>query len=276
MPLNAFKDAVAIITGGASGIGRCLAEQLAAAGARVVIADIDFEKAQEVASSLRSAGKQIEAVALDVSRAADVESTVNAIVEQHGRFDYMFNNAAVAVAGEFRDLLPEHFRRMLDVNVMGVVHGSMAAYRVMLRQRAGHIVNVSSMTGLLPTPMLSAYSTSKHAIVGLSTALRIEAKRLGINVSVACPGLVDTSIHERTEYLSARKADYLAQLPRKFMVTPDAAARAILRGVVRNEAIIVHPWYVKIGWWLHRLSPALVGSLMQHSVTRFRKVRTEK
>jgi len=276
LPTHPFKDAVAIVTGGASGIGRCLAEQLAGAGARVVIADIDFEKAQQVASGFSSAGKQIEAVALDVSQAADVESSVKTIVERHGRLDYMFNNAAVAVAGEFRDLSPEHFRRVLEVNVMGVVHGSMAAYRVMLRQRAGHIVNVASMTGLLPTPMLSAYSTSKHAIVGLSTALRIEAKWLGVNVSVACPGLVDTSIHERTEYLSARKEDFLAQLPRKLMVTPDEAARAILRGVARNEAIIVDPWYVKIGWWLHRLSPALMSSLMQRSVTRFRNVRIEK
>jgi NAD(P)-dependent dehydrogenase (short-subunit alcohol dehydrogenase family) len=167
MPTHTFKDAVAIITGGAAGIGRCLAEQLAAAGARVVIADIDFEKAEQVASSLCNIGGRIEALALDVSRAADVESAVNSVAELHGRLDYMFNNAAVAVAGEFRDLSPEHFRRTLDVNVMGVVHGSMAAYRVMLRQRTGHIVNVSSMTGLLPTPMLSAYSTSKHAIVGL-------------------------------------------------------------------------------------------------------------
>jgi short-subunit dehydrogenase len=87
---------------------------------------------------------------------------------------------------------------------------------------------------------------------------------------------VDTTIHERTEYLSARKEDFLAQLPRNLMVSPDAAARAILRGVARNEAIIVHPWYVKIGWWLHRLSPALMSSLMQHSLTRFRKVRLEK
>jgi short-subunit dehydrogenase len=106
--------------------------------------------------------------------------------------------------------------------------------------------------------------------------LRIEAKYLGVNVSVACPGLVDTTIHERTEYLSARKEDFLAQLPRKLMVTPDAAARAILRGVARNEAIIVHPWYVKTGWWLHRLSPALMNSLMQRSLSQLPKVRIEK
>src|SRR5687767_15957932 len=87
MRTDAFKDAVAIVTGGASGIGRCLAEQLTAAGARAVIADIDFEKAKQVASSLNSPEKRIEAVALDVSRAADVESTVNAIVERHGRLD---------------------------------------------------------------------------------------------------------------------------------------------------------------------------------------------
>ena len=260
MWFNAYHDAVAIVTGGASGIGRCLAQQLGAFGARVVIADVDSEKARNVASSPGNAGNPIEAVVLDVSREADVEATVNDIVERHGRLDFIFNNAAVAVAGEFRDLSPEHFRRVLDVNVM-------------LRQRAGHIVNISSMTGLLPSPMLSAYSTSKHAVIGLSTALRIEAKSLGVKVSVACPGLVDTPIHERTEYLSARKEDFLAQLPRKLMVTADAAARAILRGVVRNQAIIVHPWYVKIGWWLHRLSPALMSSLMQHSAARFRKVR---
>jgi NAD(P)-dependent dehydrogenase (short-subunit alcohol dehydrogenase family) len=276
MRTHTFKDAVAIITGGAWGIGRALAEQLAAAGARVVIADIAFETAQQVASSLRHIGQRVEAVVLDVSRAADVERTVNDVAERHGRLDYMFNNAAVAVAGEFRDLSPEHFRRVLDVNVMGVVHGAMAAYRIMLRQRAGHIINVSSITGLLPTPMLSPYSASKHAIVGLSTALRIEAKGLGVNVSVACPGLVDTTIHERTEYLSARKADYLAQLPRKLMMTPAAAAKGILRGVIRNDAIIVHPWNARIGWWLCRFSPALLSRLMQHSVTQFRKVRLEK
>ena len=276
MPAHTFKDSVAIITGGASGIGRCLAEQLAAAGACVVIADIDFAKARQVASNLGRAGKCVEALPLDVAQAADVNSAVSGVTARHGRLDYMFNNAAVAVAGEFRDLSPEHFQRVLSVNVMGVVHGSMAAYRVMLRQRAGHIINVSSMTGLLPTPMLSAYSASKYAIVGLSTALRIEAKRLGINVSVACPGLVDTTIHERTEYLSARKADFLAQLPRRLMVSPAAAARAILRGVTRNTPIIVHPWHSKIGWWLYRLSPGLISSLMQHSVSGFRKVRLEK
>jgi len=159
---------------------------------------------------------------------------------------------------------------------MGVVHGVMAAYRVMLRQRAGHIVNVSSITGLLPTPMLTPYSASKRAIVGLSNALRIESKRLGVNMSLACPCLVDTRIHERSDYLGVRKEDCIAQIPRKLMVSPDAAARAIVRGVARNEVVIVHPWNARIGWRLYRFRPGLVGSLMQRSVSQFRKARTEK
>jgi NAD(P)-dependent dehydrogenase (short-subunit alcohol dehydrogenase family) len=271
-----FKGAVAIVTGGGAGIGRGLCEQLAGHGARVVIADIDFENARQCAATLVQAGQRAEAVALDVSVAADVERVVNEVAARHGRLDYMFNNAAVAVAGELRDLAPGHFRRVIDVNLLGVVHGTMAAYRVMLRQRGGHIINVSSITGLLPTPMLIPYSATKYAIVGFSTALRIEAERLGVKVSVACPGLVDTRIHERTEYVNVPKEDYVAQLPRKLMVTPAQAARAILRGVARDDAMIVHPLNAKVGWWLYRLCPALVAKLMQRAVTNFRKVRMER
>lgn len=275
MSQEKFRGAVAIVTGGAHGIGRALCEELAGCGASVVIADIDAPTAQQLASTLQKAGHRAEAIALDVSVASDVERVVNETALRHGRLNYVFNNAAVAVAGELRDLSPAHFRGVIEVNVFGVVHGTMAAYRVMLRQRAGHIVNISSVVGLLPTPLLTAYSATKHAIVGFSTALRVEAEHLGVKVSLACPGLVDTRIHERSEYVNVRKADFLAQLPRKLMVTPAQAAHAILRGVARNRAIIVHPLNAKIGWWLYRFSPSLIGKLMQRSVRDFRKIRIE-
>jgi NAD(P)-dependent dehydrogenase (short-subunit alcohol dehydrogenase family) len=268
-----FEGAVAIVTGGAHGIGRALCEALANHGAIVTIADIDCDTAQQLALTLTRAGHRVEAVMLDVSRASDVERIVGDVASRHGRLDFIFNNAAVAVAGELRDLSPRHFQRVIAVNVLGVVHGTMAAYRLMLRQQAGHIINVSSITGLLPSPLLTAYSATKHAVVGFSTALRIEAATLGVSVSVACPGLVDTQIHERTEYLNVRKEDFLAQLPRRLMVTPAQAARAILHGVARNQPIIIHPLSARLGWWLYRLCPALVEKLMQRTVRQFRKIR---
>jgi len=141
----------------------------------------------------------------------------------------------VAVAGELRDLTPEHFRRVIDVNVLGVVYGTMAAYRVMLRQRTGHIVNISSTVGLLADTAAHRLQRDEARHRRFSSALRIEAESLGVKVSLACPGLVDTQIHVRTEYVNVRKEDFLARLPRQTDGDAEGkAAHAILRGVARN------------------------------------------
>src|SRR5206468_10226121 len=169
--------------------------------------------------------------AVDVSRETEVERTVSDIVATHGRLDYMFNNAAVAIVGELRDGNVADFRRVVDVNLFGVVHGTMAAYRVMLRQGFGHIVNISSVAGLMPTPILTAYSTTKWAIVGFSTAVRAEAAGLGVKASVVCPGLVRTDMGEHNVYWNVRKEDHLAQLPWRWMIEPVKAAKCILRGM---------------------------------------------
>jgi len=152
-----FANRTAIVTGGASGIGRALCDQLAAAEANVFVADIDIARAREMAAAIQTRGGRAEAVQADVSQAADIERLVTAVVTSHGRLDYMFNNAAIGIVGELRDGNVEDFRRVVDVNLFGVVQGTMAAYRVMLRQGFGHIVNVSSVTGLMPTPILTAY-----------------------------------------------------------------------------------------------------------------------
>src|SRR5260221_2310555 len=184
--MHAFENRVAIVTGGASGIGCALCEAVAGAGAFAVVADINVSGAEEVAARIRQRGGQAAAVALDVSRETEVQQVVSDVVASHGRLDYMFNNAAIAIVGEFRDGNVADFRRVVDVNLFGVVQGTIAAYRVMLRQGDGHIVNISSMTGLMPTPMLTAYSTTKWAIIGFSTTLRAEAGGLRVKGSVAC------------------------------------------------------------------------------------------
>ena len=265
---------VALVTGGATGIGRALCEELAARGLFVVVADINLTGAKEVAAALEQRNCRAEAVALDVSRAADVETVVNDIATRHGQLDFIFNNAAVAAVGELRDGNIEDFRRIVDVNLLGVVHGTMAAYRVMLRQGFGHIINVSSVTGLMPTPILSAYGMTKWAIIGFSLGLRAEASELGVNVSVACPGLVQTSISDRSAYWNVNKEDYLKWLPwRNNMLAPAATARAILRGVERNREIIVFPFSARVAWRLYRLYPAIFNPLLRRTLRSFRALR---
>src|SRR3989440_2156475 len=249
---------VALVTGGATGIGRALCDELATRGVFVVVADINLAGAKEAAAALGQPNGGAEAVALDVAHAADVEAVVSDIAMRHGQLDFIFNNAAVAAVGELRDGNIEDFRRIVDVNLFGAVHGTMAAYRVMLRQGSGHIINVSSVTGLMPGPILSAYSTTKWAIIGFSLGVRAEASELGVNVSVACPGLVQTSISDRSAYWNVNKEDYLKWLPwRNHMLAPAATARAILRGVERNREIIVFPFSARVAWRLYRMCPTI-------------------
>ena len=268
-----LKDRVALVTGAASGIGRALCEQLAVDGAFVVVTDINADGAEQVAAAIRQRGGRAEAVALDVSREADFERVVADCVAAHGRLDYLFNNAAVAIVGEFRDGNVPDFRRVVDVNLFGVVHGTLAAYRVMLRQGFGHIVNLSSLVGLMPTPILTAYSTTKWAIIGFSTAVRAEAAGLGVKVSVACPGLVRTDMGEHNVYWNVRKEDHLAQLPLRWAEEPAAVAKGILRGVARNQAIILFPFSMRVTWWIYRACPWMFTLFMGGMVKRFRTLR---
>jgi NAD(P)-dependent dehydrogenase (short-subunit alcohol dehydrogenase family) len=271
--VSLFQNKVAVVTGGASGIGQALCEELARRGAVVVVADIDFHRAQQVASAITAQGGRAESAAVDVAEAKQMETLVEQTVARHGRLDYFFNNAAIGVVGELRDLVPEHWRRLVDVNLLGVVYGAMAAYTVMVRQGSGHIVNVASVTGLMPTPVLTPYSTTKWAVVGFSTSLRAEAASLGVKVSVACPSLVRTNIADRTIYLKVSKEDYLKRLPWRWMMEPRDAAHAILHGVTRNQAIIICPWHGRLMWWCQRHFPWLLSPLWRMTVREWRTLR---
>ena len=262
--MSSLAGKVAIITGGASGIGRALCEALAKQNAIVVGIDIKPLTATPW-----------ETVQADVADFQQLNAAVQQVFTRHGRVDFMFNNAGIAVVGELRDSSPENWRNVIDVNLMGVIYGSLAAYKLMARQGSGHIVNVSSVTGLMPTPILTPYGTTKWGIIGFSLSLRPEAATLGINVSVACPSLVRTNISDGGVYLKVNKEDYLARLPQRWMLDPPDAARAILRGTQKNRALIVFPWHGKLLSWLYRLSPRLLTPLSNWTVKEWRKLRRE-
>ena len=268
-----YEGQVAVVTGAASGIGRALATRLSTLGATVVVSDVDEEGAIAVAESINArSNSRAEAVTTDVTDAAAVSELVKGTLKNHGRLDLMFNNAGIAVTGDARDLEVAHWRRVIDVNLMGVVYGSDAAYKVMAEQGFGHIVNIASLAGLLPFPTNAPYSATKHAVVGLSTSLRSEGRDLGVRVSVVCPGFIDSNIYTASEAVNVSQEALLKSIPYKRVPT-DVAATKILQGVEKNKEIIVFPGYARFFWWLYRLNPRTASALAKQTIRNLRKIR---
>jgi NAD(P)-dependent dehydrogenase (short-subunit alcohol dehydrogenase family) len=261
-------SAIAIVTGGGSGIGAALARALVARGDTVVVADIDGAAAERVASELTaSSGAQggralASAAKVDVRDAASVQAVVDDTVAAHGRLDLMFNNAGIAVGGDDLELGVAHWDRIIDINLRGVVNGVQAAYPVMAKQRSGSIINTASVAGLIPVPFLSPYVAVKHAVVGLSLSLRGEAKAHNVNVTVVCPGFTDTPILDSTgpddlpkprsmrEGAARESAMRMGKL-----YSPDSLAQDVLRGVERKKAVVVAPRMARVMWRIYRLMP---------------------
>ncbi len=237
---NYFKNKIALITGGGSGIGRGLCRQLDAAGATAICTDINLTHATETISMLSS---KAEVRLLDVTDDSDIAGVIEDIVKKHGRLDLIFNNAGLAISGELRDISMTDWRKLMDVNFYGVLYGSQAAYQVMLKQGNGQIVNIASAAGLVDDlALLAPYSVSKHAVVNYTHILRLEAEELGIKANVVCPGFISTSIGENATDANAKPGwrqkskDMVAK-----GVTVESAANSILKGVAANKRNIVFP-----------------------------------
>ncbi|MBA2882991.1 NAD(P)-dependent dehydrogenase (short-subunit alcohol dehydrogenase family) [Desulfosalsimonas propionicica] len=275
--MSFFKGNVAIVTGGASGIGRKLCTELAALGSTIVVADLNIQQAEKTVAEIRKTHGKGKAVRVDVTQKAEVDTLVEETLSEFGRLDYMFNNAGVCTFALSQDLTLDLWQRTLDINLWGVIHGTMAAYRVMLRQGFGHIINTASGSGFLPIIPLP-YSASKHAVLGLSTALRIEAADLGIKVSAVCPTFVKTEMFDTTQFVNVsenNKKQILDQLPMK-PITVEAAVRTILKGVRKNQARILVGRDTKLAWWAFRLHPALVTGSMKSLLNLIRKYHINK
>jgi NAD(P)-dependent dehydrogenase (short-subunit alcohol dehydrogenase family) len=273
--MDILRDKIAIVTGGASGLGRALCEELSARGAISVVADINQQGANELASAITNTGRRAQAVHMDVSRADSVENVIFDVASAYGRLDYIFNNAGIMIAGEVRDMTLDHWRRIIDVNFLGVLYGTTTAYSLMVKQGYGHIVNISSLSGLTTLPIYTAYAATKHAVVGLSTSLRAEGAGLGVKVSVVCPGPMKTGFANAATILRTTWEEIPRSLSLDKVATdPRAAARDVLRGVLRNRGIIVFPFSSRLLWWAYRLSPSIdpIGSRI---VNNFRRARNE-
>jgi NAD(P)-dependent dehydrogenase (short-subunit alcohol dehydrogenase family) len=277
--IRSFQGAVAIVTGGASGIGAALGRELARQGARVILADRQLELASEVARAINDAGGKAEAVELDVRDAIAFDAIVALTIERHGRLDYLFNNAGIAIGGEIREYRLDDWRDVVDVNLMGVVHGVQASYGRMIAQGFGHIVNTASVAGLLPCPFMGSYTTTKHAVVGLSKSLRAEAARHGVRASMLCPGVIRTPILTGGRFGRMTQPIDLEVAMKMWEglspIEPDDFARRALRAVAANRGTIFAPGWWRVVCWLNGTASSLfergvaagVGRLMKQ-VTR--------
>jgi NAD(P)-dependent dehydrogenase (short-subunit alcohol dehydrogenase family) len=254
--MTKFAPRVALITGGGSGIGSALAKQLGLGGTQVVIADTNLDCAQRVAAE---AGDRAEAVEIDVTSWTRIEALCERIARQHGHLDLLITCAGVAAHGDLQEFTIDDWRRVIDINVMGTINASLAAYAIMRRQGAGTIVNVGSLSALFLTPFCAPYCTSKAAVSGFSLSLAIEARAHGVDVSLACPGNV------RTPMLGWNISRVTPA------ISSEDAARRILRGAAHKSRIIVFPFYAKAFWYLERLNPYILDPLRRAIIRRTRQ-----
>jgi NAD(P)-dependent dehydrogenase (short-subunit alcohol dehydrogenase family) len=255
--MQEFRDKVAVITGGASGIGYALAERFAREGSKIVVADVEGGALERAAAALRAGGADVLAVQTDVSKREAIVNLLERTLAAYGRANILCNNAGIQLAGPTWQISAREWEWILGVNLWGVIHGVGVFVPRMLEQGDEcHIVNTSSASGLLSVPMMSAYQVTKHAVVTLSESLSMELaqQQAKIGVSVLCPAFVQTNLHEAErnrphgEDESGMTADMRAMIKQAVtaLVTGGKPAAEIADAVVKGIReqrmhIITHP-----------------------------------
>lgn len=246
----------AVITGAGSGLGRAIALRLARPGAKLLLADIDLEGAEETARLCEGRGATARALVVDVADAAQVERLGVEADGWLGRIDLVVNNAGVAAAGTIGEIPLDDWRWIVGINLFGVIHGCHVFAPRLERQRRGHVVNVASAAGLLSPPRMAPYNTTKAAVIALSETLHADLSPHGVGVSVLCPTFFRTNLvkSQRTSTDEVLRAAARG-LVEKSKVTAETIARATLDGVEKNALFVAPQADGRWMWRLKRLAP---------------------
>lgn len=243
-----LEEKVVVLTGASDGIGRAAAQAFARQGARLVLVARRAHLLNELAEELEGCSGQVLVAPADVSRNEDLQRVVASTLRNFGRIDVLVNNAGVAMGGPLQEQDADAIRRMIAINIYGPIRMTQLVLPTMLKQGSGHIVNVSSMMGLIGMPGASTYSATRSAILGFSNVLRREVSGRGVQVSVVLPGWVRTAMIEKFDPQVARKARVFG--PLIAIDSPQVPANAIVNAVRyrRREIMLGGPQMILGGY----------------------------
>jgi NAD(P)-dependent dehydrogenase (short-subunit alcohol dehydrogenase family) len=236
--MKVLKDRVAVVTGAASGIGRATAELLAQRGCRLAVSDIDANGLAETKRLVEGYGVTCTTHIVDVSKRERMQSFVEEVLAAHGGVNILVNNAGVSVSSTFEEHSIEDFEWLMGINFWGVIYGCKLFLPALLKADEGHIVNISSIFGLVGVPRQSSYCASKFAVRGFSESLRAELGHTRVRVTSVHPGGVATNIAAKTRVVGDEaELERHARIVRRFrkMLPPEKAAEAIVSGIVRDR-----------------------------------------
>lgn len=267
--MRSFEDKVAVVTGAASGIGRALAQDLARRGADLALVDVSAAALAETAERCVASGRRVTTHVVDVADAARMEALAAEVMAQHGRVELLVNNAGVSVTGTFEEQSLDDMHWIVGVNFWGVVHGCKFFLPHLRKAREAHIVNLSSMFGLIGLPTQSSYCATKFAVRGLSEALWAELRGSGIGVTSVHPGGVKTNIVRDSRTADPDAKQKLIEQFDRLAMSPDKAAAKILRAVERDRLRVVICPESRAADWAKRFFPAAVHHLVARGYRRF-------
>jgi NAD(P)-dependent dehydrogenase (short-subunit alcohol dehydrogenase family) len=266
--MNSFADKVAVVTGAGSGLGRAITVELADAGATVVAVDIDVEGLARTSDISAGDGGRCLVKCADVSLRAEMERLAEEVLSELGRVDILVNNAGVGVGGELATVPIEDFEWIVGINLMGEVYGTRLFLPQMIERGSGHIVNISSLSGLVPLPFHLPYTTTKYALTGFSEVLATEVRRYGIGVTLVCPGAIKTNIMQNTRTPEAgtpgqaRFKERFGKILDERGMQPEAVAKKVLAAVEKGRFLCLTGAESYVLYYLHRLSPRLTRRLV--------------
>lgn len=252
-----IKDKVVIVTGASSGIGEATVREFAKHGAKIVLAARRMEKLETLAREISNTGTGAETLVVqaDLSKLEDIQNMIQQTLKKFNRIDVLVNNAGFGRLDWLENLDPiKDIQAQMDVNVMGVIQTTRQVLPIMMKQRAGSIINMCSMAGLVGTPTYTIYAASKHAVHGFSEALRREVKPWGIDVSLIYPGGVVT---EFTQHAGIKRKTN-AKTPEFMLLTAEQVGQAVVKLVRSPKRMMVIPWLWNVTVFMNKFLPGMV------------------